>query len=198
VYQVRIVGDVHGKVGTYTQLVAECPYSLQLGDLGFRYEKVRDRLSPDQHRFIPGNHDDYHHLPSHALGDYGTVPFVPHSFFVRGAYSIDKYHRTPGRDWWPEEELDYQQGLAALEAYEAAKPEWMFTHCAPSGLTSLLVPHAPAGEKPSSTQRLLQLMWELHHPTYWLFGHYHQSRILRTAKTTFHCLDELESYDLYF
>ena len=54
----RLIGDIHGKYDHYLNLVKDCQYTLQVGDLGFDYEPIF-HLDPEKHRFIGGNHDNY-------------------------------------------------------------------------------------------------------------------------------------------
>ena len=46
---VRIIGDVHGKIGPYTHLIKDVEYSIQVGDLGFdaEYDLLTGKISPD-------------------------------------------------------------------------------------------------------------------------------------------------------
>ena len=193
---VRIVGDVHGKIENFVQLVRGSPLSLQLGDMGFHYEGLVE-LDANRHKFIPGNHDHYYKLPPHALGDWGLVPFIPNSFFVRGAHSIDRSKRILGRDWFDEEELGTRQGGAALEAYEAARPKYMFSHDIPQSLCWDVIPnYGQSWELVPSTRRLLQEMYEVHQPELWFFGHHHRNLTFTKASTTFRCLAELDYFDL--
>ena len=118
---IRVIGDVHGHLGAYRDIVKHCGYSVQLGDMGFRshYKILRfAAVDPSRHVFIPGNHDDYHHLPPHALGPFGVSTLGGTAFFwVRGAESTDKHHRIHGESWWPDEELSIPLGLRALDCY---------------------------------------------------------------------------------
>ena len=97
---VRIVGDVHGRIGAYKRTISTAAYSVQLGDMGFRnhYKILKyANIDASRHVFIPSNHDDYRHLPAHALGLYGTYTFGPASFFwVRGAESPDASQAKTG------------------------------------------------------------------------------------------------------
>ncbi len=199
----RIIGDVHGKVdwairgrSSYLDLVDGCTHSLQVGDLGDAevYAVLVDQVDPERHRFVPGNHDDYDHLPPHALGDFGlsTLGGVEF-FFVRGAPSIDKEFRIrQGVPWWPREELDEAAFSAALEAYGAAKPALVVTHDCPANIAPFLV--KPAGGR---TGEWLERMLAAHRPRRWVFGHFHQSWSREIGGTRFQCLDELESLDLH-
>ena len=201
-----VIGDVHGKIRDYTNLLTEnsVEFSVQLGDMGFRssYEELDDSfsfesldLNPSSHRFIPGNHDDYDHLPSYAYKEpfgqqsLGGVDF----FYVRGAYSIDKVHRIPRVSWWEGEELAIPEGYQALDVYQEIKPLIMLTHDCPLSITEAM------GFSPIKTRTglLLQELFQIHKPDLWLFAHYHQSFKKKIKGTEFICLDELEHLNLH-
>ena len=55
----RLVGDVHGEYAAYKKLLTNTRYSIQLGDMGFDYTSITN-VNPDQHKFLPGNHEGYH------------------------------------------------------------------------------------------------------------------------------------------
>ena len=173
-----------------------------MGDMGFlaHYNQLvdmfaRENMDSDRHRFIPGNHDDYDHLPEMALGDFGTAEHGGMGFFfVRGAYSIDWQHRTPGVSWWTEEELSHKQGRACLEAYSQAKPELVISHDCPLFAYGLLMSHHV---EPSRTAQMLEAMHDIHAPKRWFFGHHHQSRTFTLKGTEFQCLNELESVEVF-
>ena len=212
--RVRIIGDAHGKMDwnilgrpSYLDLIAECDLSVQLGDLGDQeaYDILRARVDPRRHRFLPGNHDDYDHLPPHALGDHGVARLGDlEFFFVRGAFSVDKEIRIRSRiPWWPREELDEDQAAGALEAYAASRPAVVLSHDCPIVISRTLGDVKLLGSfgfDPETfetrTGRLLQAMLDLHRPRLWLFGHYHRDWRLDLRGTTFRCLGELSFLDL--
>ena len=183
-----IVGDVHGYFAQYRELVRQYKYSLQVGDMGFTYFQMVV-LNPDFHKFIPGNHDNYTILATgtvrHTLGDFGVwdVPGFGPIFFVRGAYSIDRKIKKPDppkQTWWKEEELNEAESDAALALYMKINPDFVVTHEAPSivvdqiGDPRILNSFDLPKDHRSSTQKLLQTMWEHHQPKTWIFGHHHQ------------------------
>lgn len=208
-HRILIIGDVHGKVAGYFDRLDEFfekhseddeLYSLQIGDFGFekeynqrieRFEKSQ-RYDIENHRFFGGNHDQYP-IKEEAmpLGHFGEVPYIPDSFFVRGAKSIDEEARTVGKDWWPEEELNWKQSRKAIEEYIRVEPDHVFTHEAPDIISE---PMFPSRETVSSnTGKLLSQMLRQHQPKTWTFGHWHRSKELDLRGTSFRCLDELET-----
>ena len=114
-----------------------------------------------------GNHD---YLP--FLNDDASLENYFHFnlrsiFSVRGAESIDKHLRTEGLDWFPNEELTYQEGLAAFDAYVEAKPRIVISHDCPQSILESLFKMGWSYGK-SQTRQLLQAMFEAHQPEYWL------------------------------
>jgi hypothetical protein len=218
---IRVCGDVHnritGKGGRcYKNLIAEAQYSLQLGDMGFDYSALSN-IDSAHHKILPGNHDHYERFDEHFLGDFGvhTFPLLDGEykfFYIRGGYSIDRNYRTFGVDWFPQEELNYQQATQALTAYIQERPKIVMSHECPEEIIPLVVRNN-FNILPSSTARLLQACYESHRPDYWFFGHHHHNiRIDYNGRgvtpfgkevhnelrkpTTFICLGELGYMDI--
>ena len=196
--RIRLIGDVHGLIPLYAKLIEDVPCSIQLGDMGFShsYQQLGEYgIDPTRHRFVPGNHDDYPHLPSHALGDYGAAALAGFSFFyVRGALSVDRMWRTEGATWWPEEELTAEQGSEALRAYRGACPGIVLSHDCPTSVLPLFLTN-PMKTEPSRTGDMLQRLLDDHRPSLWVFGHHHRTWQCEVAGTQFVCLGELDCMD---
>lgn len=194
---VTIIGDVHGQYDRYVKMARKRDYTIQIGDLGFKYECLNN-LDPNKHKIVAGNHDNYDIIGNwpHYLGDYGLrslggVDF----FFYRGANSIDRQYRTIGVDWWEQEQLKIEDFLKAREIYREAKPDIVITHDCPELITSyLLEPGSRIFQ--NITGWALQEFMNIHAPKLWLFGHYHVSRKISVDGIQFVCLNELESFDL--
>ena len=187
--QCTLVGDLHGKVHLL-QLDSPKPI-IQIGDFGFR-EAYRLFMNTPQSELmiVGGNHDEYPILktmPSY-LGDFGIIPRTQSTFFVRGAWSIDRAWRVEGKSWWHDEELSLSKGNEMLDAYELAKPQVMVTHDCPN-----MVKHAmfQASLIPNYTGSLLDECLKIHIPKIWIFGHWHQDKTYNWGDTCkFICLDE--------
>lgn len=190
---VRIIGDVHGKWKRYRDLTRNVPFSLQVGDFGFKREhglhlQYRDS---SRHKVCFGNHDDYTYLnAAHSMKNYGSFHGI---FCIRGAYSIDRAHRLEGFSWWANEQMTYAEMMEAMDAYEAAKPKIVVTHDCPSFLYPFMG-YLP--EKLNHTSQFLAQCWEIHKPDMWIYGHHHKSNTKQWGPTTFICLAELEYLDL--
>jgi Icc-related predicted phosphoesterase len=147
-----------------------------------------DNIDCTKHRINFGNHDDYTYLnAAHSLGDWSVSKNG--IMTVRGADSIDKYRRIEGLDWWPNEELNYDQMKHAIDTYILTKPKIMITHNCPREVSNDLF---GIMEK-SITTNGLQAMLEYHQPDLWVFGHHHKSKNEVINGTRFICLAELET-----
>lgn len=201
----RIIGDVHGLWRPYVKIASKAPMSLQVGDMGFDYSFfTRTDLSPENHRFIGGNHDNYPalvHCP-HSLHSYGTWENI---FYVRGAWSIDHKMRTAGIDWWPEEEISIALHKHILGYYKQCKPETVVSHDGPiEAWGHTTNPDFPIrfghdtenGIIPTRTTTLFEKMLEIHRPKLWIFGHHHRLIVEQNQGTQFICLPELSWIDI--
>lgn len=193
----RIIGDVHGYQRTYKKLAQQSKYSIQVGDVGFDYQELND-LDDGCHRIIGGNHDNYDDLSPHFLGDFGVheVPLFGRIFFIRGELSVDKARRTPGRSWWPQEELNYRQASDCVSLYKEVKPDFVISHGCPE---SILEEFYTNDDKlhPSATSQLLEACYKIHAPRTWVFGHHHRNKVMvQENGSMFICLNELCYIDL--
>lgn len=192
-----IIGDVHGKYDKYYQIIEKHPFTIQLGDFGFKYDTLKN-LDPNNHKIIGGNHDNYDKIKDvpHYLGDYGFTTVGGVSFFYyRGAYSIDRQHRTIGIDWWSNEENNIDTFLKARELYREVKPDVVLTHDCPESVSLyLLSPYAKIYQ--NITGWALQELFSIHQPKIWRFGHHHNSWNMTINGTDFRCLNELEIEDI--
>jgi DNA repair exonuclease SbcCD nuclease subunit len=196
----RIIGDIHGRDKKHIRFASPATYSIQVGDLNFRYDSLA-RLDPAFHKVIAGNHDNYTvqdgkfvKQTPHFLGDYGIhkIDGITDIFFVRGGRSIDKEDRTEGRDWWPDEQLNYHTACAALDLYKELKPDVVISHECPEQIIDSVVSfNTYRGEilRPSMTAVLLGMMFEYHQPKHWFFGHFHVSWNGNVNGTNFRCLN---------
>lgn len=200
-----IVGDTHSKNAEYLRLVKDEDFSLQLGDFGFGEDyQVLSCLDPNKHKILLGNHDDYPLAKigpyPHFLGDFGPLQlgYLQDAFYVRGGRSIDWSLRTPGIDFFEEEELTYQQGMKCIELYDKTKPRIVFSHECPLSVIDIFPKKTWGGSliRPSHTSHILQSMLDIHQPELWMFGHFHESRNQLIGRCIFVCLKELETYRL--
>lgn len=201
------IGDVHGKIEKLVQKVNELPYGstvFQVGDMGLGFKNVDLKYFHDCcFSFIRGNHDSSETCrknPQYA-GDYG-YSVGNELFYMGGAWSIDYKIRTPGVDWWADEELSYTQLNEAFNLYIQKKPRIVVTHEAPEAIGRILMSRLKlvgdfyyAGNTgayiQTRTSQILQQMLDVHKPEHWVFGHYHLDEEIDYQGIKFHCLNEL-------
>lgn len=194
---ITLIGDCHGKYEKYHKILSrqdENPYTLQIGDFGFKYDTLKN-VDSTKHMILPGNHDNYSicYNYSHFMGDYGYTSLNKIEFFYyRGAYSIDRQYRTVGIDWWEQEQVTIDQFMKARELYRQVKPKIVITHDCPNDIVDyLLEPHQKRYE--NITGWALNELFHIHQPKIWRFGHHHKSWRMTINGTDFRCLNELET-----
>jgi len=191
-----VIGDVHGKLQEFFKIVKDSQYPcLQIGDFGFSKQwdilYSRDDINDSMVKIIMGNHDYLPYLHTkYSMGDYGKVG--DHSFFFRGAFSIDKLHRFYGIDWFPNEELSYLESCDLLDEYTIQKPRIIISHECPECVSKIIIEPNNQFMK-TATSSLAQQMYTIHKPDLWIFGHHHKSFDETIGGTRFICLNELES-----
>jgi len=187
--QIRIVGDIHNKYECYFNIIKDCEYSIQIGDMGFDYRSLYEVHSL-KHVFFGGNHDNYdkYDEADHSMGDYGHI-FDKSIFFVRGAWSIDGKSRqqrmkndfTCPKIWWEQEELSLEVLDKAVEEYAKVKPRIMLTHEAPFSILPFMNLRLSFAQSfgydtnhiPTKTNLALERMLQIHKPEIWCHGHFH-------------------------
>ena len=128
-----------------------------------------------------GNHEDHHAIiesgykpdmknPNtiyHKRGDYITLPDGRNILFMGGAYSIDKAHRVPGRDWFPEETITQKE----IWDLPDVRIDIVISHTAPNEFVirndmKFTFPHDPSRDA-------LSYILNKYKPSQWYFGHFH-------------------------
>lgn len=184
-----LVGDIHGD---YTFFMKICKkYTdhqiIQVGDFGVGFKPIPDYLNNKNFNFIRGNHDN----PNLCLGNSHYIEdgsYLGPFFCVGGAYSIDKDYRTPFVDWWPNEELTYLEFKDIMDKYEELKPDYVITHDCPVSVLKQIHEYQliPGG---TITNQALDIMFSIHQPKLWIFGHHHLSFDKIINGTRFVCLN---------
>ena len=202
---VGFIGDVHGKFDKLNEILRQKKASsknqiILVGDVGIGFHNVEypEDFNPENGHtyFIRGNHDNPSVCSNHKnyLGDFGYIQNLD-LFYVSGASSIDKHLRTEGLDWWENEELDWKTSDLVLTLYDSARPSIMVSHDCPLTLLKKLYPFRgdeAISRYVSHTNRLLEELYQIHQPKYWVFGHHHVSINIQEEKTLFMGLAELE------
>jgi hypothetical protein len=192
-----ILGDVHGNLRRCDDMCRKNRDRtvIQIGDLGVGFEPFElFKKLPKNFRFFPGNHDNRQEAKklSSCLGDYGEFGNL---FFLSGADSIDKNLRIPGRDWWPDEELTYEQGQKAIEMWANSKAEVLLSHDLPQSLAEAYYLIYDR----SITRTILQQMTDARKPKLHIFGHHHKSKqvVLNGIQYVGLAIDEGYKLDLH-
>lgn len=220
----RLVGDIHGMYNDYKfySLGINRTYhmgdtippsrSIQLGDFGvgfnqkeFWHDSINEFHSTGEHRFIRGNHDN----PSRCKKMTGWIPdgtVENDVMFIGGAWSIDNpnappgwHRRTVGYDWWEDEQCSREQFEQFIDIYSTVRPRVMITHDCPHNIAGEMFWNSGFIKGPrynTTTADALQVMFEIHQPDEWYFGHWHKTMSYKSGRTTFQCLGELDYIDV--
>jgi len=195
------IGGVHGKIEEYNKIVARSDRpTIQVGDMGVGLPGVEFMGCLPGHGFIHGNHDDPAKCEFFA-GYYGRYNFFMNTsiMLIGGAASVDRKRRTPGLDYWFNEELNLEEMEQCEQMYTEAKPSVIISHDCPVSLYPKLL--SKIGADPddiahSRTNHFLEKLLQLHAPKFWVFGHWHTSWRAQIGQTSFACLNELETLTL--
>lgn len=94
-------------------------------------------------------------------------------FTFGGAYSIDKYMRTPHRSWFPQEmptDAEMKEAIDNLERVNN-KVDYIFTHAAPEETMCIFHPNHP---EEKSLNNFLEWVRENVEYRHWYMGHLHR------------------------
>jgi hypothetical protein len=211
----RLIGDIHGMFNAYQTFSIdnfEGP-TIQLGDFGigmgqsdYWHENVNEFHSTKVHRFIRGNHDNPHVCKQDMTGYIPDGTVEGDVMYIGGAWSIDNpaappgwYCRTPGVDWWFEEECSDQEYEAMLDVYKSVKPRVMITHDCPGVVSYEMFWNSgilKGPVYPNRTAEWFNRFYDAHQPEFHFFGHWHHSMMYKRGATTFVCLGELDWIDV--
>jgi hypothetical protein len=185
------IGDIHGDYERYLKILSKHnTESIQLGDFGAGFVKIPEL--PSNAHFIRGNHDDpaeCRQCPNY-LGDWGYWADKK-TFFISGAYSIDRDSRIPFYSWWPDEELSYDELIKVIDEFGRIKPDIMVSHDAPTELKPYMLFNRHS--ELTRTCQALQICFDIHKPKLWVFGHYHVRVRKNINGTEFRCLNEFDT-----
>lgn len=191
----KIISDLHGDFKTYETLISDCEESIQIGDMGYGYAKDYRKWpaifqDPNtKHKWFRGNHDNPERCnnSSNFLGDFGFRP-DKNLFWVGGANTPPPFQQEIGIAWWPDEWLSKDQEDACRDLYLEHKPKIVLSHTCPRSV----VDHMPLLDNTviyeQRGEHFLQSLFEIHQPQLWIFGHFHQDKIVLKYNTTFVCI----------
>lgn len=201
------LGDIHGHFDDMLSTLGTFPFlpTYQLGDFGFGFPPLQRDIDigvssvqacptslHENLRIIRGNHDCPATAKKHPnyLGDYGIDPLGVG--YLSGAMSLDQDRRTPGYDWWPEEELSLRELSDAVDVIVTGKPRIMISHQAPQTFEYFL----EKWPKVSRTNEALEHILSRHAPELWVCGHHHVNEVKRVGNTLFVCVDQNQAMSL--
>jgi hypothetical protein len=203
--RVAIAGDWHADTDYAVTAIGHAAKRnatvlIHLGDFGYNFtDAYLDALQTALADtgivlgFVDGNHENFDTLLAQPISADGLrylrerVAHLPRGFrwrwantrcvAVGGAYSIDRFLRTPHRSWWPQETITAAETLKIAAAGSA---DAMFCHDCPAGIE---VPGAvydrygfPAPELSLSAvnQGLLRCIVDAVQPARLWHGHFHR------------------------
>lgn len=185
-------------------------------------ETFYDFLSEQEYTvlFIDSNHENFDKLNSYPVETWcgGKVHKIRNNvihlmrgevyciegntiFVMGGGYSIDKYRRTEGVSWWPQEmpsEEEYHNAIVNLEKV-GNHVDYIITHTAPSETVYYLSTLRSLGIKNDVIQEqpLTSFLDEIQKKVtykHWYFGHFHVDlELWRNQTAVLSSVRELES-----
>jgi len=201
---ILVAGDWHGHTNWAKKVIdraaqLDCRIVLQLGDFGYwahtesgrRYLKRLSKHAVDKEvmiYFVDGNHENHemlHHGNPDELAEIRpNIYHIPRGFRwtwhdrkwigIGGAVSVDQNIRVPGRDWWPQEELNAFEFRRILNSGPA---DVVVAHDCPIEVPLTLPSTSVFLETLITKARRYQLSMsaiaEELRPQYWFHGHYH-------------------------
>lgn len=200
------IGDIHGNTKLVTKLGNRFRDAnvIQIGDfgVGFNPNKIDPPQLPENCRFIRGNHDNPASckMSPHWIQD-GHTEITDNGtkiMYIGGAYSIDKEWRTPGLDWWEDEECSIEQLYSLYDQYLEFKPDVMVTHDGPmSVLYEMFITGTHKPLLNTRTGQAFDEMFKAHQPKHWIFGHWHMNKKMNILGCDFECIniDTWRSYE---
>lgn len=207
-----VMGDIHGRFEWaeygYMRIADNHDIDLliQVGDFGFWPLRGEPWTLELNHPavFVDGNHENHEVLQSEEFGelseewrecleiwDYKSRGSIENGIlYIGGAASIDRKQRTPGRDWFPEENIQYRDKLQTMENIREydGNIHMVISHECPAGFDVSGSAHRRE-RKDDSNRRFLQEVLKETEPERWFFGHYHESMEGTYGETSWRCLD---------
>ena len=227
---IYILGDIHGYWNLFNIFlnkpqIKENTKIICCGDFGyfpdqFNFDECIKNKKGCEIYFCDGNHEHFDHLFKHDVSKRETITineknkiyYQPRGsikeidginfLFIGGGRSIDKQHRTPGYDWFPEEEIREQDVKHLFE--NEYNVDCVISHCCPSPIARSL---NGIFRTDGSTKILYDVACKIN-PEYWYSGHYHMYRNFiysdydedgnEIFSVDYTCLSYIHSRDRYY
>ena len=132
-------------------------------------------IEPGIIHLMRGQVYDIEHLMRGQVYDIEGTRF----FTFGGAYSVDRYARTEGVDWFPEEipsREEYEEGLDNLEKC-GYWVDYIITHTAPFEVAAALGYGEESLDEVALRRYLQQIADEAEY-NLWFFGHFHEDEVI--------------------
>ncbi|SFD31933.1 Calcineurin-like phosphoesterase [Chitinophaga sp. CF118] len=220
-----MIGDLHGEhlnvLNKILQLeITNTPF-IQVGDFGLGFHDLhRDiKTLAELNKFfemhnntlyiIRGNHDNpffwnhrhelqFKHIV--LVQDYEKITIEDQKIlFIGGGISIDRKNRTPGKDYWADEEFVFNQellnnacttGIDMVVTHIAPDKAWPYTFTPVVNHYASREPNLKAAlHQERSNMTMVYEQVKLAGCKQWYYGHYHQSKIEEKEGLLFQCLD---------
>lgn len=192
------IGDVHGEntrlkeLLRYTRKITDYDKAIQVGDLDTD-ERNHFDFNQDLGEFyyIEGNHDNYTRLNSQRLIPRGSI--IDGVLYIGGAWSIDRIYRVAGYNWFPDEQLSYQQFDNIINDPKLSTVHTMICHDTISSCYKYL--GIELFDSPENIHHIsLQNIFEICKPSLYIHGHHHIRKSYSYNNCEFHCLSTLSYY----
>ena len=127
-------------------------------------------------------HEMYENVFFCSRGSSLTLPDGRIVLFIGGADSIDKGLRTPGHDWFSEENIRWNEFEMAMGL---DRVDIVISHTCPISFDI----HGTMGKGHDSNRIALEQILEKYEPDLWFFGHWHKHQTGTHNNTKWCCLD---------
>ena len=205
--KILVAGDIHAKFSQFREEIDKLKPDMvfSTGDFGFWPGKYDIQGMFESNKipiyFCDGNHEDHEALSEHMeiteiatnvfympRGSVLTLPDGKRALFMGGARSIDRHYRTEGIDYFPEEELGFDD---ILFLDDAEKIDIVITHTKPTGIDIDM----ECDDDPS--MEVLDEVFEMFHPAKWYFSHFHLYKKLISDGCEWVCLNQFDEPGWY-
>ena len=222
---IYVVGDIHAEFSYLNRFIEGKAPDILLccGDFGYwenhRNGWYHDKLKNPKTKvyFCDGNHECHPALVE-LVDEYGwknpieiqkdlfycprgssiVLPTGESVLFFGGADSIDKDWRTPGRDWFPEENISQRE----IDRLDGKYYDIVVSHTCPSPLVKPMLnclgldSSYPKYSDPNS--KALDVVYESAKPSKWYFGHWHVPYDTVIDNCEFRCLNMVPRSGYWF
>ena len=194
---------------------------IQVGDMGFAYPGVQpwdEDFDIPEKRWIDGNHENFDMLFARDEQNFGYDPYhvlwpkywkqfleewryIPRGtveegvLYIGGAKTPPWADRQRGINWWPEEDISYEDEEKTLDAIESYDGDihTVISHDCP---TAFVMESVLQGEEyHDGNRKFLEHLRRRIEPERWFFGHYHAKVTGNFEGCQWRCLHKVTSLD---